>query len=154
VTILKLIGKKIMPRSTARRGREPTKKITNESSLEDPPQPPPQPIVDVPMIENEMRLNDHAKTVNNEEEELSKKDAKKNKENEKVPRPPNSFMIFRSKQHMKIRREQPKLPNTEISRIIGQMWYQLSYEEKKIYGSFVLSESENGRCPSLQQPTV
>lgn len=51
----------------------------------------------------------------------------------KIPRPPNSFIIFRSEQHIKIKRDQPNLPNTEISRIIGQMWHKLTHDQKKVY---------------------
>jgi hypothetical protein len=68
--------------------------------------------------------------VNHPGEERKRGPRKKPK---KIPRPPNSFIIFRSEHQGKIKREQPSLPNTEISRIIGQMWHKLTADEKKIY---------------------
>lgn len=71
-----------------------------------------------------------AVTVDNPEEERKRGPRRKPK---KIPRPPNSFIIFRSEHQGRIKQEQPDLPNTEISRVIGHMWHKLTTDEKKIY---------------------
>ncbi|KAJ5768023.1 hypothetical protein N7533_000606 [Penicillium manginii] len=41
---------------------------------------------------------------------------------QKIPRPPNSFMLYRKHHHKPITAENPGVPNTAISRIIADMW--------------------------------
>ncbi|KAJ5162367.1 hypothetical protein N7492_007759 [Penicillium capsulatum] len=42
--------------------------------------------------------------------------------NEKVPRPPNKFMLYRQYHHRSVTAANPGVPNTQISRIIANMW--------------------------------
>ena len=63
-------------------------------------------------------------------ENMSKREAKQAKQ-AKIPRPPNSFIIFRSERHNLVRESHPNIPNTEVSKIIGEMWKKLSDSEKQ-----------------------
>ncbi|KAJ5377760.1 uncharacterized protein N7496_005169 [Penicillium cataractarum] len=42
----------------------------------------------------------------------------------RVPRPPNSFILYRQHHHHAVTAENPGIPNTEISRIIARMWHR------------------------------
>lgn len=41
---------------------------------------------------------------------------------EKVPRPPNSFILYRQHHHHAVHAANPGIPNPQISRIIANMW--------------------------------
>ncbi|KFA81844.1 hypothetical protein S40288_01674 [Stachybotrys chartarum IBT 40288] len=49
---------------------------------------------------------------------------------EKIPRPSNAFMLYRQRHHTQVAAENPKVPNPEISKIIGRQWREETSEVK------------------------
>ncbi|KAK0703142.1 mating-type protein Mat a-1, partial [Lasiosphaeria miniovina] len=41
---------------------------------------------------------------------------------EKVPRPPNAFILYRKDRHKELKNANPTLKNNEISTLVGTMW--------------------------------
>jgi hypothetical protein len=54
-------------------------------------------------------------------------------EKEKIPRPPNSFMIFGKERRKMLAQKYPQYSNKQISKILGQQWKSLTYESKRHY---------------------
>ncbi|XP_023214624.1 transcription factor Sox-3-like [Centruroides sculpturatus] len=52
---------------------------------------------------------------------------------EKIPRPPNAFMIFGREYRKKLHQEFPNCPNQVISVRLGKMWRDLTKERKEEY---------------------
>ncbi|KAI1608034.1 hypothetical protein EDD37DRAFT_936 [Exophiala viscosa] len=61
----------------------------------------------------------------------------------KIPRPRNSFMLFRQHQQSSIMAQNPGLPIPDVSKIIGEQWRSLSAEAKE--GWNLLAEEEKTR---------
>ncbi|EXJ88972.1 hypothetical protein A1O3_02036 [Capronia epimyces CBS 606.96] len=61
----------------------------------------------------------------------------------KIPRPRNSFILFRQHQQASILAQNPGIPNPEVSKIIGEQWRQLSAESKEEWN--LLAEEEKAR---------
>eukprot|EP01027_Heterolobosea_sp_BB2_P012522 GEZU01018141.1.p1 GENE.GEZU01018141.1~~GEZU01018141.1.p1 ORF type:complete len:179 (+),score=62.96 GEZU01018141.1:35-538(+) len=60
--------------------------------------------------------------------------AKKKKKDPNEPkRPPNSYMLFCTDKREEARRAHPEMKNSEITKILGEMWQKLSEDEKKPY---------------------
>ena len=51
----------------------------------------------------------------------------------KIPRPANPFILFRKDQQEKLKDTHQKVPNVEMSKIIGEMWRTQSQEVRKEY---------------------
>ena len=50
-----------------------------------------------------------------------------------VRRPINSFMLFSQEQRSKIHLENPHYDNRNVSKILGEKWYSLSYNQQQQY---------------------
>lgn len=50
-----------------------------------------------------------------------------------IRRPKNCFMIWSNEHRPIIRKQCPKISNSEISVILGKIWYNLSEKEKNLY---------------------
>ncbi|OQV02763.1 hypothetical protein CLAIMM_07905 isoform 1 [Cladophialophora immunda] len=61
----------------------------------------------------------------------------------KIPRPRNSFILFRQHQQASIIAQNPGIPNPEVSKIIGEQWRGLSAEAKEEWN--LLAEEEKAR---------
>ncbi|OAL25610.1 hypothetical protein AYO20_10385 [Fonsecaea nubica] len=61
----------------------------------------------------------------------------------KIPRPRNSFILFRQHQQSSIIAQNPGIPNPEVSKIIGEQWRGLSAEAKEEWN--LLAEEEKAR---------
>ncbi|KIX02124.1 uncharacterized protein Z518_08063 [Rhinocladiella mackenziei CBS 650.93] len=61
----------------------------------------------------------------------------------KIPRPRNSFILFRQHQQASIIAQNPGIPNPEVSKIIGEQWRRLSAEAKEEWN--LLAEEEKAR---------
>ncbi|KAJ4673907.1 slightly ste11-like protein [Exophiala dermatitidis] len=61
----------------------------------------------------------------------------------KIPRPRNSFILFRQHQQASILAQKPGIPNPEVSKIIGEQWRRLSAESKEEWN--LLAEEEKAR---------
>ncbi|RVX75701.1 hypothetical protein B0A52_00057 [Exophiala mesophila] len=61
----------------------------------------------------------------------------------KIPRPRNSFILFRQAQQANIIAQNPGIPNPEVSKIIGKQWQHLSAEAKEEWNT--LAELEKAR---------
>ncbi|OAP58167.1 hypothetical protein AYL99_07257 [Fonsecaea erecta] len=61
----------------------------------------------------------------------------------KIPRPRNSFILFRQHQQSSIIAQNPGIPNPEVSKIIGEQWRGLSAEAKEEWN--LLAEEEKTR---------
>ena len=53
--------------------------------------------------------------------------------NERIPRPPNAFMIFGKENRKRFAQKNPGLSNKDISILLGEKWKKLSDEVKKPY---------------------
>lgn len=51
----------------------------------------------------------------------------------KIPRPPNSFIIYSIYERPKLKLLCPQLSHNEISKLLGQNWNKLSLEERDSY---------------------
>lgn len=60
-------------------------------------------------------------------------DAGPPREEPRIPRPPNAFILFRKDTQQQVRKQHRHLPNKEISRIIAAKYAGLSPAEKKVY---------------------
>ncbi|CAG8506339.1 1057_t:CDS:1 [Gigaspora rosea] len=56
--------------------------------------------------------------------------SKQNRKKPYIPRPPNSFILYRQHHHPLILNQHPGINNSEISRIIADHWRNLSDQEK------------------------
>ncbi|CAG8466610.1 1057_t:CDS:2 [Acaulospora morrowiae] len=56
--------------------------------------------------------------------------AKQNRKKPYIPRPPNSFILYRQHHHPLILNQHPGINNSEISRIIADHWRKLSDQER------------------------
>ncbi|KAJ9608127.1 slightly ste11-like protein [Cladophialophora chaetospira] len=61
----------------------------------------------------------------------------------KIPRPRNSFILFRQHQQSSIIAQNPGIPNPQVSKIIGEQWRGLSAEAKEEWN--LLAEEEKAR---------
>lgn len=61
------------------------------------------------------------------------KKGKDGEEGEKPKRGPNAYMIFSNEKRGEVKAENPGLKVTEIAKVIGDMWKELSEEEKQEY---------------------
>lgn len=52
---------------------------------------------------------------------------------ERVRRPPNAFFVWSVSERKNMYKIFPKLPNTEVSKLLGEKWRNLSPEEKQPY---------------------
>ncbi|CAH0019667.1 unnamed protein product [Clonostachys rhizophaga] len=68
---------------------------------------------------------------------------------QKVPRPPNSFMLYRAQMQAQISAESRGLSNPQISRILGDRWANEPEEEKAKWRSLAQEENRRHR---LQYP--
>ena len=50
-----------------------------------------------------------------------------------IPRPMNCFMAWAQQQRKKLAGLHPELQNSEISKILGKMWRELSLQEKEVW---------------------
>lgn len=61
------------------------------------------------------------------------KKAASGEEGEKPKRGPNAYMIFSNEKRAGVKAENPEMKVTEIAKVIGEMWKELSEEEKQEY---------------------
>lgn len=61
---------------------------------------------------------------------------------EKVPRPPNSFMLYRKEKQALLRSTDGSLTNTVISKRVGEMWANESEEVKDAFASLAQAAKE------------
>ncbi|KAI9292727.1 sequence-specific DNA-binding high mobility group box protein, partial [Neoconidiobolus thromboides FSU 785] len=54
---------------------------------------------------------------------------------EKIPRPLNSFLIYRKHKSIEVKKENPELNNQMISKIVGKLWNNELDSVKKHYHS-------------------
>nr|ANW09609.1 MATA_HMG-box [Stenocarpella maydis] len=57
------------------------------------------------------------------------------KSDEKIPRPPNAWIIFRSEKAKKVREENPTMTNGEVSKEVSRLWHASSQEVQDFYRS-------------------
>ncbi|XP_070623468.1 transcription factor SOX-15 [Erythrolamprus reginae] len=67
-------------------------------------------------------------------------------EEERVKRPPNSFMVWSSVQRRRIARERPELHNSQISKLLGAAWKRLDEAQKRPF----IDEAKRLRTLHLQ----
>ena len=74
-----------------------------------------------------------------EEEEVEKQEEKESKGKKgkhgggRIKRPMNAFMVWSSLERKKLAEKEPNLHNTELSKRLGQMWKEMSEEDKAPY---------------------
>ena len=56
-----------------------------------------------------------------------------NGEDNEAHRPPNAFILYSNAMRSKVRSENPALSNTEVSRLLGTMWKEVSNDIKQQY---------------------
>nr|AOY41710.1 MAT121 [Huntiella omanensis] len=66
-------------------------------------------------------------------------DSNKDDVKQKLPRPPNAYILYRKERHHSVKDEFPGICNNEISRILGRRWK----EESETVRAFYKEQSEN-----------
>ncbi|KIW73722.1 hypothetical protein PV04_01817 [Phialophora macrospora] len=89
----------------------------------------------------EMGIHSHPPAVRNDSS--SKENVCLCPASPKIPRPRNSFILFRQHQQASIIAQNPGIPNPEVSKIIGEQWRGLSAEAKEEWN--LLAEEEKAR---------
>lgn len=67
----------------------------------------------------------------------------------KVPRPPNSFILYRTKYHPILLKSQPELKNNEISVILGKQWRN---ESEEVRAEFEAMAAKIKKQHALENP--
>ena len=83
--------------------------------------------------EDKERYQDEMKDYVPTEEEKAEKKGKAKKTSDGPKRPIGAFMLFRKDKYQKVKEENPEMKMTDISKKIGDMWKNLSKNEKKKY---------------------
>ena len=81
------------------------------------------------VAQQELVVSDSEK-MQQEDAEPCKSPSKRRKK-EHIKRPMNAFMVWSVAQRKLLSKEQPKIHNTELSKKLGQMWKDLSEDEKQ-----------------------
>ncbi|CAG8459783.1 6467_t:CDS:2 [Paraglomus brasilianum] len=76
------------------------------------------------------RLQDSQLNIDDMDNKTSAKSTTKQKK-PYIPRPPNSFILYRQHHHPLILNQNPGINNSEISRIVADHWKNLSEEERE-----------------------
>lgn len=71
-------------------------------------------------------------------------------EPEHVPRPMNAFMLFRQQMQSSVREQQPQLNNCQVSKVVAQLWRNLTPEQRLTYHrqAAKLKEEHEARHPN------
>ncbi|KAL2311744.1 Mating-type M-specific polypeptide Mc [Schizosaccharomyces pombe] len=63
---------------------------------------------------------------------------KDTKSTERTPRPPNAFILYRKEKHATLLKSNPSINNSQVSKLVGEMWRNESKEVRMRY--FKMSE--------------
>jgi hypothetical protein len=82
----------------------------------------------------EYKANKGSDSEEESEPEKKKKKTKKAKKDPNEPKKPlSSYMIFCSEKREEAKKQNPDMKLTEISKVLGAEWKELSDKEKKVY---------------------
>nr|WRY74167.1 mating type protein MAT1-1-3 [Diaporthe caulivora] len=61
---------------------------------------------------------------------------------EKIPRPPNAWIIFRSEKSKEVRQGNPGTPNGDVSKEVSRLWHAAAQEVRDYYGQMAAQKKE------------